>query len=138
MLPKAVVLLSAATTSQGGDTSMAESLDADLTLITRGQLQAVIDQLQGDNATCDVKLNNIKAMKVKMPLIERFNRIKLKLKGFLIQIRIKVQAKGSKLLTLANAVVYAGLFLTGEPLKWFKLYFLEFQENGLTTTNQEV
>ena len=40
-----------------------------------------------------------------------------------MQIRIKVQAEGFKLLTLANAVVYIGLFLTGEPLKWFKFYF---------------
>jgi len=65
-------------------------------------------------------------MKVKIPLIEWFNGIKLKLKGFLAQIRIKVWAKGSKLLILVNAVAYAGLFLIGEPLKWFKLYFLEF------------
>ena len=73
-----------------------------------------------------------------MPSIKQFNRIKLKLKGFLAQIRMKVQAKGFKLLILADAVAYAGLFLTGEPLKWFKLYFLKFQENGLMTTNQEV
>jgi len=39
---------------------------------------------------------------------------------------MKVQSKGLKLPILANAVAYAGLFLTGEPLKWFELYFLEF------------
>jgi len=39
---------------------------------------------------------------------------------------MKVWAKGFKLLILANAVAYAGLFLTGESLKWFKPYFLEF------------
>jgi len=61
-----------------------------------------------------------------MPLIKQFNGIKLKLKGFLAQIRMKIQAKGSKLLILADAVVYTRLFLIGEPLKWFKLYFLEF------------
>jgi len=38
MLLKAAVLLSAAIISQGGNTSMAESLDIDLTLIIRGQL----------------------------------------------------------------------------------------------------
>jgi len=43
MLLKVAVLLLAATTSQGGNTSMAESLDIDLTIIIRGQLQAVID-----------------------------------------------------------------------------------------------
>jgi len=39
---------------------------------------------------------------------------------------MKVQSKGLKLLILADAVAYAGLFLIGKPLKWFKLYFLEF------------
>jgi len=39
---------------------------------------------------------------------------------------MKVQSKGAKLLTLANAVAYVRLFLIGKPLKWFKFYFLEF------------
>jgi len=39
---------------------------------------------------------------------------------------MKIQSKGLKLLTLADAVAYIGLFLTREPLKWFKPYFLEF------------
>ena len=56
-------------------------------------------------------------MKVKMPLIKQFNKIKSKLKGFFIQIRIKVQSKRLKLLILVNTVTYAGLFLTKEPLK---------------------
>jgi len=48
---------------------------------------------------------------------------------------MKVQSKGLKLLILVDAVAYAGLFLTGESLKWFKLYFLEFQTNRLIMTN---
>jgi len=40
-----------------------------------------------------------------------------------------------KLLTVLDVVVYVGLFFTGEPLKWFELYFLEFQTNGLIITN---
>jgi len=48
---------------------------------------------------------------------------------------MKVQSKGLKLLILADVVAYAGLFLIGEPLKWFKPYFLEFQTNRLTITN---
>jgi len=39
---------------------------------------------------------------------------------------MKVQSEGAKLLILANAVAYVGLFLIGEPLKWFKFYFLKF------------
>jgi len=36
MLPKAVILLSATRISRQGDTSIAESLDADLQVVTRG------------------------------------------------------------------------------------------------------
>jgi len=50
MPPKAVTSSSAATISGWGDTSIANSLNANLQLITRGQLQLVIDQLQGNNA----------------------------------------------------------------------------------------
>jgi len=39
---------------------------------------------------------------------------------------MKVQSKGLKLLILADAIAYIGLFLIREPLKWFKFYFLEF------------
>jgi len=38
MLPKVVILLSAATISRWGDTSIAESLDINLQPIIRGQL----------------------------------------------------------------------------------------------------
>jgi len=37
-----------------------------------------------------------------------------------------------------DQVVYAGLFLIGRALKWFKLYLTEIQKNGITTTNKEV
>jgi len=70
MPPKVVTLSSAVTTSGRGDTSIAKSLDTDSQLITRRQLQLVIDQLQGDNAVRDKRLNNIGLMKVKMPLIK--------------------------------------------------------------------
>jgi len=43
MLPKAAILSLAATISRQGDTSMAESLNADSQPIIRGQLQLVID-----------------------------------------------------------------------------------------------
>jgi len=45
MPPKAAILLLVATISRQRDTSMAESLDINSQLITRGQLQLVIDQL---------------------------------------------------------------------------------------------
>jgi len=39
---------------------------------------------------------------------------------------MKVWSEGLKLLILVDAVAYIGLFLIGEPLKWFEPYFLEF------------
>jgi len=46
---KAATSLSAATISGQRDTSIAKSLDTNSQPITRGQLQLVINQLQGDN-----------------------------------------------------------------------------------------
>jgi len=48
MLPKAVISL-AVTILGRGNTSIAESLDADSQVVIRGQLQAVLDQLYSDN-----------------------------------------------------------------------------------------
>jgi len=47
-------------------------------------LQVVLDQLYSDNIVWDERLNNIGLIKVKIPLIEQFNKTKFKLKGFLI------------------------------------------------------
>ena len=43
--------------------------------------------------------------------------------------------EGAKLVMSIDQVVYAGLFLTGRVLKWFKPYLTEIQVNGLTITN---
>jgi len=43
MLLKVVISLSAATISRRGDTSIAKSLDADLQVVTRDQLQLVLN-----------------------------------------------------------------------------------------------
>ena len=61
-----------------------------------------------------------------------------KLKGFLIQIKIKITNKGLGLPTAIEQVAYAELFLTGRVLKWFKPYFTKVQLNGLNTTNIKV
>ena len=52
-----------------------------------------------------------------MLTIKRFNRTRLKLKGFLIQIRLKLYNKGHKVSIQFNTVAYAGLFLTGRALE---------------------
>ena len=61
-----------------------------------------------------------------------------KLKGFFIQIKIKITNKGLKLLTVIKQVAYIELFLTERVLKWFKPYFTKIQLNGLNTTNIKV
>ena len=60
-----------------------------------------------------------------------------KLKGFLTQIKIKITNKGLGLLIVIKQVAYAGLFLLGRVLEWFKPYFIEIQLNRMSTTNIE-
>jgi hypothetical protein len=59
----------------------------------------------------DDKINSIGISKVKMPSVKRFNKEKLKLKGFLTQIKLKVRYKGIKLPIIVDQVAYIGLFL---------------------------
>jgi len=70
-----------------------------------------------------------------MPLIEKFNKDWLKLKGFLMQIKIRIDNKELKLVTPFDKVIYIGMHLIGKPLKWFQPYLLETQMNRVTTTN---
>ena len=51
---------------------------------------------------------------------------------------LKLRYEGPKIVTPADAVAYAGIFLTGRALEWFKLYLMEYQTNGATTTNLEI
>ena len=39
---------------------------------------------------------------------------------------LKLRYKGPKIVTLADIVTYAGMFLIGKILKWFKLYLIEY------------
>jgi hypothetical protein len=48
-----------------------------------GQLCEVVDQFTNNGVALDDKINSMGMFKVKMPLIERFSREKVKLKGFL-------------------------------------------------------
>jgi hypothetical protein len=48
-----------------------------------GQLYIVVNQLINNGIVLDKKINNIGMLKVKIPLIKRFSREKVKLKGFL-------------------------------------------------------
>ena len=83
MPPKVLVvmLLTAVTTLVLGDTSIA---DMDSQLITRGQLQKMVNRLLDNNRILKECINRIGTVKVKLPLIKWFLGERLKLKGFLI------------------------------------------------------
>ena len=73
-----------------------------------------------------------------MLLVKYYSGEVYKLRGFLTQIKIKITNKGLGLLIVIKQVAYAGLFLIGRVLEWFKPYFTEIQLNGMSTTNIKV
>ena len=73
-----------------------------------------------------------------MPSVEYYLGEAYKLKGFLIQIKIKITNKGLGLLTVIKQVAYIELFLIGRVLKWFKPYFTKIQLNRMSTINIEI
>jgi hypothetical protein len=79
MLPK-IILTMATTLRLVGNTSIA---DIDLQVVTMGQLYKVVNQLTNNSVALNDKINSIGMSKVKIPLIKRFSRKKVKLKGFL-------------------------------------------------------
>ena len=73
-----------------------------------------------------------------MLLVKYFLGEAYKLKGCLMQIKIKITNEGLGLLTAIKQVAYIGLYLTKRVLERFKPYFTKIQLNGLNTTNIEV
>ena len=73
-----------------------------------------------------------------MLLVKYFSGEAYKLRGFLIQIKIKITNKRLKLLIAIEQVAYIGLFLTKRVLEWFKPYFTKIQLNRMSTTNIKV
>ena len=98
-MPPKATLITATALKSVGDTSMA---DMDLQVVTIGQLQIIINQLTSNGQALKNKITKISISKIKMPLIERFNGKKAKLKGFLTQIKLKIRHKGTKLLLVAD------------------------------------
>jgi len=101
-------------------------------------LKDIMEQMNNNQLALDNKINGIGLSKVKLPSIERFNGTRLRLKGFLLQMRFKVMQEKDKMGIPMDQVMYAGLFLTGRALEWFKPYLTEIQTNKMTTLNQEV
>ena len=67
MPPKVPVTTTVATTSGLGDTSMA---DTDSQVVTRGQLQEMVNRLLDNNRILKERINRIRAVKIKLPLIK--------------------------------------------------------------------
>ena len=137
MLLKAILIIARAL-SLRQDTSMADSSSLDLQVVTTAQLKSIINEINIINNAIRARINNIGISRVKMPLIKRFLGKRLRLKGFLTQMKLKLHYKGEKLLIVLDQVVYIGLFLIGRALEWFKPYLTKLQENGIGTTNLEV
>ena len=70
-----------------------------------------------------------------MLLVKYFLKKAYKLRGFLIQIKIKITNKGPGLPMAIKQIAYIGLFLTKRVLEWFKPYLTKVQSNGLNTIN---
>jgi hypothetical protein len=74
-----------------GDINIA---NIDLQIVTMGQLYEVVNQLTSNGVVLNNKINSIGMSKVKIPSIKRFSGEKVKLKGFLTQIKLKIRHKG--------------------------------------------
>jgi hypothetical protein len=83
--------------------------DTDSQVVIMGQLCKVVNQLINNSIVLNNKINS----KVKMLSIKRFSGEKVKLKGFLTQIKLKIRYKGQKLPIVIDQVAYVGLFLAG-------------------------
>jgi hypothetical protein len=85
----------------------------DLQVVTIGQLYKIVNQLINNSVVLNDKINSIRISKVKMPSIKRFSGEKVKFKGFLTQMKLKIRYKGQKLPIVIDQVAYIGLFLAG-------------------------
>ena len=73
--------MAAITLGTSKDVSM---LNASLQLVIVSQLQEIVNWLIENNIIFKSRINGIRVVKVKLPLVERFLEDKIKLKGFLI------------------------------------------------------
>ena len=61
------------------------------------ELRDVVDQMNNNQLALDNKVNEMGLSRVKLPFIKRFNGTRLKLKGFLLQMRFKVMQEKAKI-----------------------------------------
>ena len=113
-----------------GDTSIAKSNKQSVKWY-----REIITQLIENQAALKQQFNKYNYRLVKMLLVKYYLGEAYKLKGFLIQIKIKITNKRPGLPTVIKQVAYIGLFLIERVLEQFKPYFTKIQLNGMSTTN---
>src|SRR6266567_7741272 len=136
MPPKAAIT-TPRESSSNNDASRAKTLE-DSQIVTIRQLKEIINQINIGQAAFNKKLKDIGKAKVKLLEIKQFNRTQTELKGYFTQILLKLRYKGHRITTPLDMVVYAGIYLTGRALEWFKPYLTEYQTNRPTTTNLKI
>ena len=65
-----------------------------------------------------------------MLLIKRFSGDIYKLRGFFMQVKIKITNKGLGLPMVIEQVAYIRLFLLKRALKWFKSYLTKIKKTA--------
>jgi len=83
-MPLKTVTSATLETSPGHNTNIVGTLKPDLQVITIGQFKAVIDQVNAGQDAFNNKLKSIGTKKVKLLAVNRFNRLRVKLKDYLI------------------------------------------------------
>src|SRR6266700_7843198 len=123
---KAVVTTTPGESDLGNNISIAGISEPDLQVVTIGQLRLVIEQINTGQAAFNNKLKDISAVKIKLLEVKQFNGIWGKLKGYFIQISLKLRYKGHKIVMPLDIVIYAGIYLTGRALEWVEPYLIEY------------
>ena len=107
------------------DTSIGD-ISEDSCVVTMAQLKSVISQIEGNIKALNKRLNKIGILKIKLLIVEYYNGLYIGLKGYLIQILLKIKTKALKLALVGDAIAYTGIFLLGRVLEQFKPYLLEY------------
>ena len=82
MPPKVASITTLGASTLRDDTSI-EDDSSQSQLVTIDRLKEITERMDINNAGLEAKIKDIGTIKVKMPLIERFDGIRNKLKGFL-------------------------------------------------------
>ena len=98
-MPPKTIPTTATTLGSVGNTSIGNT---DLQLVIMGRLQEIVDQRTGNEQVLKNKIAKIGILKVKILLVKKFMKEKIKLKGFLIQIKLKIRYKEVKLPIIAD------------------------------------